>query len=421
MNEQMLGSNLRRAVDARLSGVTGDPHLARRVLARAKGETKMKRKLSTGLAVAILLILLSAAALAIALLSAREIIDQAAIPMASETEGNQYSVEQTRALLALAEENGLTLTENARIQLRNSIELGEGAYKDEMLRTLAKAEFGEDPSTWTLAQQQWLDEVFVALGLFPEPHVAMPEGGEDAKNPIIAAAFDHIRKTYTPEAKLEDSTKFRVGVQYINGDVDGEYPGMYWSIDITPLTLEGAEYWVYLRDDGSVIGDVFRPGLTEQATITDIHFLYERIYGAEYTWSHEILQSFGEDAANASDTNHKVTLCFQRTTYPDIPEGAITREAAHALAESRFGADENIMGIQAFLIGDSPNPVWKVRVANDSGIWLVEIDCMTGEIKTARKQDEQSRFRWWMEMTLFSVVDEVEASWADDSHLYSNG
>lgn len=65
MTDQELRSRLHSAVDHRLSGVTEDPFLARRVLEQQKGEnTIMKKKLSLTAVAAIMLVLISVTALA---------------------------------------------------------------------------------------------------------------------------------------------------------------------------------------------------------------------------------------------------------------------------------------------------------------------------------------------------------------------
>ena len=75
MNELRDRKNLRRALDTTLSGLTADPWLAQRVLTKAKGEEKMKKKLSTATVVILAVLALGmAAALAggLGILSFRE-------------------------------------------------------------------------------------------------------------------------------------------------------------------------------------------------------------------------------------------------------------------------------------------------------------------------------------------------------------
>lgn len=73
MDEHKQKEQVRHSVDARLSGLQGDPWLVQRVLANVKGEQKVKKKISFGLMVCILLLLLSIAALAASLWHAYDI------------------------------------------------------------------------------------------------------------------------------------------------------------------------------------------------------------------------------------------------------------------------------------------------------------------------------------------------------------
>ena len=61
-------------------------------------EKPMKRKLSVGLVLAIVLIVVALTALAVTLLSPREIVEEYAMPIASLSEGDAYSVEETNVL-----------------------------------------------------------------------------------------------------------------------------------------------------------------------------------------------------------------------------------------------------------------------------------------------------------------------------------
>lgn len=67
MDDHNQGERIRHAVDARLSGLEGEPWMMQRVLANAKGETKVKKKLSVGFVLIIVLVLAAVTALAVGL------------------------------------------------------------------------------------------------------------------------------------------------------------------------------------------------------------------------------------------------------------------------------------------------------------------------------------------------------------------
>ncbi len=67
MGNETFEKDIRHAVDARLAGMAGRPDRRERVLRQAKGEIKVKRKLSTGLVIALAFVAVAVAALAMEL------------------------------------------------------------------------------------------------------------------------------------------------------------------------------------------------------------------------------------------------------------------------------------------------------------------------------------------------------------------
>ncbi|MDD3882611.1 MAG: PepSY domain-containing protein [Eubacteriales bacterium] len=406
--------DIRTSIDNCFADMDVRPSLQYKVLARVRGEVKVKKKLSVGLVLTIVLALLAVGAAAAVLLSMQQLVEKEAIPMANEYAGDMYTAEDTNALLQLAQANGIKLSDETTTQIEYALSQGAGYFKEEMLMAMAKAEFGDYPDAWTLEQQKWFDDVCVAIGFISQEEKSIPEGGETAKTPIVQAANEYIRRAYDPSAPLDDPAQYRIGVQYLNGDADGEYSGMYWSVSYAPLSLEGAEYWVYLRDDGDVLGDVVRPGLQSNSTVVNIRTAYNRMFGSQETWNQTTLQSFRQAVMNASDTTSKPYLCLARTTYPNIPDNAVSQEKARALAAESVGLDTAAVQGHIFLIGSQPNPVWKVRLVQGSTQWSVELDCITGEIRSTRLLDNADT-KWWMEMVLWEVSDDVEKHWTDNS------
>lgn len=72
MDERRDKQQFQHALNRTLSGLEGDPRLAQRVLAKARGEIKVKKKLSAGLVVAIVLVLAAVTALATYVLTRSE-------------------------------------------------------------------------------------------------------------------------------------------------------------------------------------------------------------------------------------------------------------------------------------------------------------------------------------------------------------
>ncbi len=409
----MKQNELRRAMDAHLPGVTG-PGFEQAVLHRIRAEKprSMPRKgLALAIALAVLLTL-SATAAAAVLLSAREVVEEHALPMSSETPGEAFTLEQTKALVALAEENGLLLSENARLHLEKLYTAGEGQYKDELLRAIAKAEFGPDPAAWTLEQQSWFDDVCVAIGLLPEKVLYLPEKGEDGRAWAIALAKDHIR---TAHGDLTDVTDPRVyeapGVQYINGDADGEFPGMYWSVCFVPCkgteaALSAAEYWVYLSDNGHVLDSIRRPGAESGVHTMWVKDAYDRCYGQDRSlWPQGAWRGYREAMLACIQTpeDKLEQLCLDMSSWPDLAENAIPREEAVriALASAEDGAEVR----SSVYLGTGHAPVWQIglRLA-DGTLHIILVDSVTGGVLSRQPCPDKDAL-WYLP----SVWEEAEA------------
>lgn len=312
MTEQRERELIRRAIDQRFSDKQGDPLLAERIIQMEKRETKVKKKMSVGLVLALVLLLVALTGLAAVMMSMRQVVEEKAIPIANEYEGESYTAEDTNILLQLAEENGITLSQNAKKQIQDALDKGEGYFKEEMLMAFSKAEFGENLSDWTLEQQKWFNDALAAIGFIDNNSKVIPEGGENAKLSIIEAAKKYIYRTSDANAPLDDTAKYHIGAQYINGDIDGDYPGLYWSIDFIPQYLDGAVYWIYIRDDDEVLGDFIIQGLNESSTVNEVYDAYRRQFGQTNTWPQEVLRLYKDTSMKASDKKSMQYLCLAR-------------------------------------------------------------------------------------------------------------
>jgi hypothetical protein len=393
MDECGQAKRIRHAVDTRLSGLQGDPWMAQRVLANAKGEVKVKKKLSVAFILIMVFILVAVGALAAVLLSMRDIVEEKAVPMATQDDSENYSVEDTNLLLQLAEENGIELSDTAKASIDKFLNSSEGYPKEEMLMALAKAEFGEDPSLWTLEQQKWFDDVCVAIGFVQEPEKAMPTAGENAKYAIIQKANEYIRKTYDTDAQLDDSSIYTVGVQYIDGKQDGTYNQTYWSIWYQPQTLEGSEFWVYLSDSGEILGCDYRLGVSEGCDFMTVYNRFRRLIGSTIsTWSQRDLRAFRETLNHCAVSNEKMYLALMQVDYPEPSASAVTKTQAETTGAEAIGLD-NYEVQSAVYIKTSSEEVWRicyyvVLSQTDYEYYAVDIDSMTGTVLSEEQQND---------------------------------
>lgn len=134
MDEKRWAETIRGAVDARLSGLRENPHMAQRVITQAKGEAqgkaKGKKKMSVGFVLLMALLLAAAGAMAAALLSLRDIVMDKAIPIANQyVEEERYTPKDTNRLVELAEANGIVLSEETKDKIAKSLAPGGGLFQ----------------------------------------------------------------------------------------------------------------------------------------------------------------------------------------------------------------------------------------------------------------------------------------------------
>lgn len=164
---------IEKAVDARLSGLQGDPWLARRVMAQAKGECKMKKKASAGLILVIVLVLAAVTALAASLLWQQQVVSMKEI---ERTEGDfaHWPVEKKSELIqALIAAGSIKEDEEtARFFAASTDEKKKNEIADQLVLTLTGqtdiqevntdvityAVMGAE-DTWTPEQRVWWQQI----------------------------------------------------------------------------------------------------------------------------------------------------------------------------------------------------------------------------------------------------------------------
>ena len=402
MREQQEKAMFRQSIDARLSGLQGDPWMTQRILARAEGKRPEKpvravgvrRKMSVGLVLALVLTLLSVTAVAAVAvyLSFQQIMEEEIVPLANEIEGNSFSAEETNFIIELAEENGIVLPPDRRAAMYRLTENGYGEFKMELVKELFQAEYGFNIATWPLETQKWFDDILVAMGEFDEPQKALPGEGEITLEEATAIAEDYIRQTYGDEWDIHDTTAYEFGAQYLS-EFDGDYPGRYWTIIYEPLKITSREFWVYLDSQGNVLNDYVRKGVEPGCTLSDLHSRFRDIYGwNDDEWDVEVLRKLVEASRMCDiDSDYLRLTALQQTTYPEQTGHPVEREEAIRIVTEAMGATDYQLS-RATCINASPNPVWRIYFRDDGApaylrFCMAEVDSVTGEV-TLSERDE---------------------------------
>ena len=173
MNERNVSERIVRAVDTRLSGLTGDPGMARRVLARSKAAPVRRKKRAVALIVAAVLALAGVGALAASLLWR----DQAASMKQIEQTGGDYAgwaIEDKAALVRALVDSGHLMQsgETDRLFDEGTPEAERHAIADALLLALTGQTAVEEISvdiityavmgaedTWTPQERVWWQQL----------------------------------------------------------------------------------------------------------------------------------------------------------------------------------------------------------------------------------------------------------------------
>lgn len=258
MTDNELRSRIRRALDAEMSGLTVPAARRAELIDNAIGGRKVKRKLTVGLALAIALVLVTvtAAAVTVALLTAQQVVEDVAVPLARENDKEwrivtDFSPEALAEFIRQAGENGIDLDENHAIM--QAIRNGEGYDEEEAIMAVCRAAFGGNYDEWTLAQQHWFWDVMVEIGWAAENNVEAPGPDdlpeEEARARMIAA----IRAEYGEDLPLEDRSRFALHLGYLSAPTEA---GETWILNISPVVGdavgETACYYASLDKAGNV-------------------------------------------------------------------------------------------------------------------------------------------------------------------------
>lgn len=409
---------VQKALNQDAAFIQPNPYLAQRVLNAAnvectgKGGFRLQRKFSLSIILVIIFMTVMITATAAVLLSMRDIVEDHVIPMAQEQDGDSLPTDDTNAILKLAEENNIIISQAGRERIEYALMQNDSYYKDELVRELAKTEFGENPLQWSLEQQKWYADVCKLLGIGDGSESVLPENAEKATVQAIEWAKMHVQEKYGTPIVMLSEDKYVIGVQYASGCEEIDYSELCWTVWFSPRVLEYNEYVVYMDENGTVLGIVVRPGLSPESTADDVYHLYQKVYGNKKAWSQDVLIAFREAILKTTDENHPAYQCMVRTTYPQfVPENAISKESATEIAVEYLHAETFIV-TGACLIEADKNPVWKIRLTIDTEQWTFEIDCFSGDIISAYKLGKEDT-SWWMSIVLLDVVEDVRENWID--------
>lgn len=413
---------VQKALEQDAAFLQPNPYLAQRVLnaANGKGGTRVRKKFSFSLVLVLVLLSLAVTAVAAVLLSMRQIVDEHAVPMANEYSGESYTIEDTNILLQLAEENGIVFSEEGCDSIARFLSDGEGYPKEELLMLLAKAEFGEQPETWTIEQQKWFDDACLAIGFIGSNEKALPTGDDISEDDAYHLAAQYIYEQCGNAFSLDDETQFHRGAQFIIND--GSYASpQYWRIEFAGVGLKDPTYCVFLSNTGEFLDFEITLGIHEESTYSDVFNRYRELYGWNpASWSQDILRAFRHDIDMCIPSNGKAYLCLKKVQYPDLDDDMLNQQQAIDIGAKHLYL-QNYKVDSAVFVTTQEYKVWRIRfyvdLPNDSfQYYYADIDAINGTVLYAHKVDE--RIYMYYDIVPQSIIEEVNQEWEDNSPAF---
>ena len=237
---------VQEAVDERCAALRPDPYLAQHVMfaAEREGGIAVRKKVSLGLVIALILMLLAATAVALVAWNGKDMVHRVLAPMVQDTSDETWSAEEINMILQMADKNGIELPKGIEGRIRQS----NPVYKEELMRLLMKADYGESPALWPIEEQAWYDELLVQVGLRSERTRFIPGSGETSEEAALQTAASYASEKWS--ADLEDASTYRVYRQYmLTEDADGN-SCKRWNIEFD--MENGITYVISVTPDGQV-------------------------------------------------------------------------------------------------------------------------------------------------------------------------
>lgn len=443
MNEHKQGEMVRHAVDMSLSGLQGDPWLAQRILANAKGEGKVKKKLSAGFVLVIVLVLAVVTALAALTLSWHD----ASKFLKKESQEGYFEEwpgkERIELVASLAEDGILEKSAELELLLSGTLTEAEASSLSEKLMTewlnapvdhvafrpIMEKIWGTF-SDWTLEQKAWYTRTLVDAGI-QQPDFEMFVLPDDDAIPqkdaeMIARTYGEIWTDAAPGAYAScpvvseyiifPRTVEKEGKRY--STTEGADP--VWLIDIrTPYRQGNTMYveidphtgnadlqpflWKLLYDRFfiDITSPKVIPAIGNMQTQQQLFSFFGWTLEAKAQWSEIIRPQLLAMKENKPELDDAVTNAFSQYCYglPDehsLPQSDALEEAKSAIHKAYGTTQEDLLQYDSiYMYYDITNPaipLWRFHFSMqgtqaiqtfgnlyDMTNYRVEIDAKTGE------------------------------------------
>ena len=398
MKENEIRQRITEALDAEWRCLEPTGQQKQRMYETITGGTPMRKKTRISLAFAIMiaLLILAIGAAAAVLLSAREVIEQQALPMAMENDTDarrveSYTHEQLVALVKAAHENGIDLDETSGIM--RAFRTGEGYWEDEAIMEICREAFGGTIEEWAYQDKYWFLNLMSQMN-HTEEDFDMPYPGEgdltaeEARaiaDEAVISAYPGAADIHHPDAYLRKENFYSWEGEKVQGSL--------WKFDYKPLDLHHAWYSASVDNKGQVTETLETPQDWSHYTVSQLDYAVNEAYRSlTYTkssWSPAAWHAF-RDMLPGAEKQEGWNIEYDgylACGYPlPDPEDMGQREAlAAALADTGM-AEADMRTYEAVLLADaSGRHIWKITLQKTGSIYTpsktsLEIDARDGSI-----------------------------------------
>lgn len=372
-------------------------------------DTHMKRKLIAGL-VSVMILLVATAAVADAPMTAQEIVEQVAVPLALANDtkagiNRVYSAEELAQIVDVLKENGITPGEDNDLTVM--VTNGIGYYEEMTIREIGCLAFGTPWAFWSPEENDWYNRQLLKIGSYETYESQLPGPENMRYEDAEAFALQSVREACGPDLPVEDRSKWKLMRGFSRGDEDE--PEEYWYFTLEPCELEYGRYRVSFRDrdpEASVSVREESRDWTQPYTNEELLMGFYNVYSwSQDSWSQAVWQKLHEMMLKAEMVPDELYYAecrgYQLTSYPEPDENDIAREEAIRIAKAALMKEKAALESAVLTEYDGERQwlvalrIWAqnqvIYVPNDhepdpeAGCWLVTIDSRTGEVRSMKE------------------------------------
>ena len=403
---------IKNALDTTLSGLQDDPWLSQRIIQASKRAVKPRIRFSYGIILAVLLLLLAATAVAAVYLSSQQFIQQEVLPIAKENDADGYeekfSNQELSKIVQLAQENGIELSSD----MMTAFENGFGYSEQSAIMEIVSADFGEKYYSWSIEQKYWFGEMMVLLGFRTYNPCHLPSEDEASLQDCLLTIQNRILEDYGDD--ITDASIWKQSVSFEELSENGTMHGNpHWYFNFDSLDLQHNLYEVELTAQGEIIS--VKPSFvpSDDSTGNEIVDQFGQIYGYYGNWSVETWVSL-DQALQGRVPGGARAWFFACANYILPPTNSIPQAEAEQLALQAVGKEyTKVDGVVCCL--DCGTPIWKIGLktlypqdigsGEYSHIWLVEMDCFSGEINNIQEYSPGSQISPLIQWVPRSIIE----------------